>query len=284
MKPEKRISFFLAFLLIFSVSSGLFASVHKDLILSLEHKRIEGFDISGLSIIFYINISNLSSSLYHLIGYSYRFTVNELEYIRLQISLENQIRIEPRKNKLISFPVKITYANLFKSIEGLEEEDEAVGNWQGHLSFSDGRKERGKLYFSFTEKFPIFRRPDVAVHSLHVNQLTIGGADLIFKANFKNSNGFEIQVERIDYKLYLGDSLVEEESIRSDIVISGKSDGAFSFPLLLNFFEVGKEVYDVLLHPSIFCRFSGEIEVKTAWGKVKIPFDKRGRVAISRTS
>lgn len=284
MKSEKRILFFLTFLLLFSLSSALFASVHKDLVLSLERKRIEDFDISGLSIIFYINISNLSSTLYHLSGYSYRFTVNEMEYIRLQTSLENQIKIEPRKNKLISFPVKITYANLFKSIEGLEKEDEARGDWKGYLNFSDGRKERGKLYFFFTEKFPVFRKPNVDVHSLHVNQLTIGGADLIFKANLKNSNGFEIQVKKIDYRLYLGDGLVKEESVSSDIMISGQSEWAFSFPLLLNFFEVGKEIHDVLLHRSLLCRFSGEIEVKTAWGKVTIPFDKRSRVTISRTS
>ena len=56
----------------------------------------------------------------------------------------------------------------------------------------------------------------------------------------------------------------------------------FSIPFLLSFFDIGKEVYTLLRQPSAPCRFFGEIEVRTAWGHVKIPFDKSENVSISR--
>ncbi len=51
----------------------------------------------------------------------------------------------------------------------------------------------------------------------------------------------------------------------------------------MSFFEVGKEAYIQLRQPSALCRFFGEIEVSTAWGYIKIPFDKSDKVTISRS-
>ena len=72
--------------------------------------------------------------------------------------------------------------------------------------------------------------------------------------------------------------------ISGDKNIESQGESVFSIPLLLNFFEVGKDVYNLLHQASALCRFSGEIEVRTAWGRIKIPFDRSDKVTISRTS
>jgi len=82
----------------------------------------------------------------------------------------------------------------------------------------------------------------------------------------------------------LGEKRVGEGVISGDKNIESRGGRVFSIPLLLNFFEVGKEVYNLLHQASALCRISGEIEVRTAWGRIKIPFDKSEKVTISRTS
>ena len=259
-------------------------SLREHLNISLEDKTIEGLSTSGLLLIFYINISNSSSSPYYLSGYDYRFVVNQREYFRLSASLEENINIEAKEDTLLSFPLKITYAHLFQTVERIEKEDKAQCYLTGVMTFSDGREEKGKLHFAFSGDFPIFKKPEIEFLSLKVKELTIGGADLSFEMGFKNSNVFEFLVERISYGFYLGEKRVGEGMISGDKNIESQGERVFSIPLLLNFFEVGKDVYNLLHQASALCRFSGEIEVRTAWGRIKIPFDRSDKVTISRTS
>ncbi len=257
-------------------------SLEEDIQITLEEKKIKDFDLSGLSLVFYLNIENSSSRTYYLSSYDYGFLVNQKEFFRLQRSLERMIKIDPRKSKLLSFPIKITFAHLFRLVEGIEKENKAEGAWTGSMSFSDGKRERGRLSFEFSGEFPILKTPEVEFISLQVRDLTIGGADIVFEASFSNPNVFDLTVDRINYKYYLRDNLVGESTVSEKKHIQSKGEVAFSFPILMNFFEVGKEVYTMLQRSSSLCRFSGEVEVTTEWGRMKIPFDKTDRVNISR--
>jgi len=277
----RRICFCLVLL---GILSGFVVSLslEEDIQITLEEKKIKDFDLSGLSLVFYLNIENSSSRTYYLSSYDYGFLVNQKEFFRLQRSLERMIKIDPRKSKLLSFPIKITFAHLFRLVEGIEKEDKAEGAWTGSMAFSDGKRERGRLSFDFSGEFPILKRPEVEFISLQVRDLTIGGADIVFEAGFSNPNVFDLTVERINYKYYLRDNLVGESTVSEKKHIQSKGEAAFSFPILMNFFEVGKEVYTMLQRSSSLCRFSGEVEVTTEWGRMKIPFDKTDRVNISR--
>lgn len=278
---KKKICLFLSFFWIF-VGFVIPSSLTKDLKISLEEKQIQDLSISGLSLVFYIKITNTSRSIYFLSGYDYRFVVNQKEYISLDTPMSNEIRVEPSSDTLLSFPLKITYSLLFQEVEGIEKEDKATCYLAGTMRFSDGRKEKGKLPFSFSGEFPLFKSPEIECLSLDVNDLTIGGADLSFEVRFKNRNGFELFVDSIRYFLQLGEKPIGEGKISGDKNIKGRTDKVFSLPLLLNFFEVGKDVFNILHQPSALCRFSGELKVRTVWGILNIPFDKRERVSISR--
>ncbi len=272
-------------LIVFSLgfaSSALSGSLKEDLQISLEARQIQDLGLAGLSLVFYANINNNSRSDYFLSGYEYRFVVNQKEYIRLATPQENIIKIDAAGRTILSFPLKITYAHLFQALEGIEDEEKVLCYLTGTMSFSDGMRERGKLPFAFSGEFPIFKKPDIEFLSLHVNDLTIGGADLNFEVRFKNRNGFELLVDRISYHLELGENPIGEGEISGDKNINSHSEKDFSLPLLLNFFEVSKDVYQLLHQPSSLCRFFGELRVRTIWGALNIYFDEKEEVSISR--
>lgn len=265
------------------VSSVLPSSLKDDLKISLEERQIQDLSLDSLSLVFYVRINNDSSSDYYLSGYEYRFVVNQVEYIHLATPLVNRIKIDAAGRTILSFPLRITYSHLFRAVEGIEEEERALCYLTGMMTFSDDRRERGKLPFAFSAEFPIFKRPEIELLSLRVNDLTIGGADLNFEVRFRNHNGFELLVDRISYDIVLGEKPIGEGQVSGDKNIESRAERSFSFPLLLNFFEVGKELHQILQQPSALCRFFGELKVRTIWGPLTIPFDREERVSISRT-
>ena len=76
---KKRISLWLILLMTF-VSLAFPKSLEKDLSISINARRIRDLTVSGLSLVFFVNISNSSSSSYYLSKYDYRFMVNQQEY------------------------------------------------------------------------------------------------------------------------------------------------------------------------------------------------------------
>jgi len=280
---REKIWLSLAYIFIFTVTT-LSASSKQELRISLKETAIKDFNVSGLSLVFFLTISNSFSSPCFLSGYDYRFVVNQKEYLRLTNSLERGIEIEAKKDNLLSFPLKISYANLFAAIAGIEKEDKAQCYFSGTLTFTDSKKEMERFPFAFSAEFPIFKKPEVEFHSLKVKDLTVGGADLDFELSFKNSNSYELFIDKISYIFYLGEKRLGKGTIRGDKNIEGRGEKAFSLPFLFNFFDVGKEAYYFLHQASASCRLSGEIEVRTVWGNLKIPFDKSGNVPVSKVS
>jgi LEA14-like dessication related protein len=278
---KKKVIFLIVLLMAF-VHFSLPASLTKDLKITVGEKRIRDFSLDGLTFVFHVNIANSSSKDYFLSGYEYRFIVNQTDYLQLQTELEEGIRIEARGETLVAFPVKITYENLFRTIPEMKNELHVMCNLVGWARFSDVRRERGKLALAFTGDFPIFWKPELQLVRLQVNTLTIGGADIEFAVKFQNKNRFDLMVDRISYTLTLAGYEIEKGTIAGDKNIDKQGEKLFSLPLLLDFFDVGKEVYNVLNKSSTQSRFFGVVEVQTVWGRLTIPFDKQELLTIKR--
>jgi LEA14-like dessication related protein len=269
-------------ILVVFVHFSFSATLTKDLKIEVREKRIRDFSLEGLTLVFYVNIANSSSKVYFLSGYEYRFIVNQRDYLQLQTGLEEGLRIEARDETLVAFPVKITYKNLFRTIPEMEDELQATCNLVGWARFSDGRRERGRLALAFTGDFPIFWKPELELVQLRVNSLTIGGAELNFEVKFKNKNRFDLMIDRVSYTLSLAGYEIDQGTIAGDKSIDKQGEKIFNLPLLLNFYEVGKEVFNVLDKSSTQCLFSGVVEVQTVWGRLTIPFDEQGLLSITR--
>jgi hypothetical protein len=51
---------------------------------------------------------------------------------------------------------------------------------------------------------------------------------------------------------------------------------------MLDFFEVGREVFDIFQKPSAACLLSGGSRVDSVWGELKMSFVKKGDIQIIR--
>ena len=140
------------------------------------------------------------------------------------------------------------------------------------------------LPFSFSGEFPIYSDPQVDLVALNVNMLTIGGSDLNLEIKLTNANEFELLVERVNYRVSVGNFPIGDGNIGGDKSIPSHGEKMFQLPMLLNFFEVGKDVYAFLQQDTASCRFSGEIEIHTVWGRLQIPFDVSKDITVNKSS
>ena len=257
-------------------------ALDDDLSISLEVKQVENLTTTSLNYVFYLNIKNVSSKSYFLTRYRYRFVVDEREYLQLNTDPSAGLEIRPLETTMVAIPVKITYEHLFQAIKGISEMDSVSCYLMGELFFSDGRKERGSLPIAFNGEFPIFKAPEVEIVSLEANTISIAGADLDFHVKIKNSNGFNLRIHKITYTLKLDGITVDEGQIEGDKNIETQGEKNFALHLLLNFFDVGKELYPVLQKNEMEAVFSGELGILTSWGRLRIPFSINKKILISK--
>ncbi len=256
----------------------------KDLQITLAERQVRELSPEGLILAFYLKINNSSNKIYQLAEYSYRFVIEQTEFLRLSSALDEGIKVEPGENTYISLPVKITYQHLFETIPGIDKKDKVVCYLAGELSFAERGRIRGRIPVSYSGEFPIFRKPEVKYLALMVNQLTIGGADIALQVKFLNQNGFELLIDRIRYEIRLGGHSIGDGYIKGDKNLPAKGEKKFSLPLLLNFFQVGKKIEGFLHQEETTCQFSGEVETRTIWGKIVLPYSLNEKIKIKRAN
>jgi LEA14-like dessication related protein len=254
----------------------------NDIKIALEEKRVESLSPEGLDLVFYIRLENVSSRDYSLTAYSYRFVIQEQEYLRLpERSLDGDLPLNRGSSERIRFPVRITYDNLYRSIAGVQDAVSVSCFIMGEMVFARGRRGGG-LPFAFSAEFPIFRAPTVSVQSVKARALTIGGADLEVELKIANPNGFSLDMDDLEYDLKLGGHPLKQGRIRSSDPIAPSSEHILSIPLLFNFYDVGKDVHALLLQESVSCQVTGTLFMRTQWERLSLPFELNQRVPVER--
>ncbi len=255
----------------------------QDITITLEGKRIQNLSPEGLDLVFYVTLQNGSSQDCSLTGYTYRFVVNEQEYILMpQQTIEDGLPVGPSSTEMIRLPVRITYEHLFRSISGIQDQASVACYIMGEMSFSRGRRSRGSRPFAFSAEFPIFRNPELEIDALRAKALTIGGADLEVDIKIMNPNGFSLTLEWLDYDLKIGGHPIKRGRLSARQSLPASADHVVSIPLLFNFYEVGQDVHGLLQQADVSCRVSGELYLQTEWHDLSLAVDLSRRVPVSR--
>ena len=255
-------------------------AITTEIQVELREKRVPELTPEGLSVKFYLELANGSSAVQSLVRYRYRAYVDETEYIALDVPLDEPIPVAAKGRTSIVLPLRITYSNLFAAIPGVSGKDRSACLLVGDLVFQDERRREKRVPFSLSADFPVFRGLDIHVLPIESRGLTIGGAEAIFKAAIMNPNGFPVTIGGFRYKLDLVGKTVSSGRTAEGVVIESRREKDFSVPLLLDFFELGRELYDGLMQPPVAVRISGTVDMETPWGTFPVALDKSDRAPV----
>ncbi len=249
-----------------------------DITLTLRDKVIRNLSSSGLILAFHIGVDNKGPAEVSLVRYRYRVTVNQREFLNMDVPLDPPLPVPAGRETLIGLPVKVTYELLNAAVGPVG--DKALCDVVGDMFFRDAKGREDKVSFAYPGEFPIFKDPEVEFLPLQVNDLTVGGADLVFRVRFKNPNPYELVVDKLSYKLLFGGKQVQEGLIPGDKSLPAGGEKVFELAFLLDFFEAGQEIGEELRKPAFSCRLTGEIVINSAWGPLRIGYDKTQEMAV----
>jgi LEA14-like dessication related protein len=257
-------------------------SAKKDIVISLEKKEIREMDGSGLILVFYLQIANSERSAYSLVEYDYRVVVQDIDYFALRTALEEPIPVAGESTTRISLPLKITYADLLERVPSAADGPKALCYAIGQMIFADSRDRREKIPFAFSGEFPIYRPLEVEIRPLEVKTLTIGGAEFAVVFSCRNNNDFEMVLGKLTYRLDLEGRTVAAGVVPPGKRIESRGEIVFSMPHMLEFFEVGREVFETMQKPSAAGELSIASRAESIWGEIEVNSTQKGDVQILR--
>jgi len=264
----------------FARAAGAAPQQKLDVEVTVAEKRISSPTPQGLTLVFVLNVKNLLTVPQTLTRYDYKAVIDGAIFLDMQTALDAPIRIEGREEARIGLPIRITYEYLYAAVPSVKGRDQAACALMGGLSFQDDRGREKRAPISFAGEFPVFRSLEVGLLPIEARDLTVGGADIVFKAAVKNPNGFPFTIERLSYKLELVGVAIKEGVVGQGAAMDARGETALAVPLLLDFFELGKPLFDGLTQPPVAARLSGEIVIGTVWGSFTLPFDRSEKVAV----
>jgi LEA14-like dessication related protein len=258
------------------------ASQKSDIEISLREKRADQPTLQGVTLVFVLDIKNTSNVPVSLARYDYRLIVGQTEYIKLETALDAPISVPARGETSIGLPVKFTYEYLYAAVAEVSGQDRPSCNLVGGLVFKDEREREKRVPVAFSGDFPIFKGFDAGSVDFRAKDLTMGGADIAYKGVLRNPNGFELRPLKLTYKLYVADKVIAEGVLSNLPAIAGHGETEFTLTLLLDFWEIGKEVFQAFDAPPAPVRLEGELEAAWDWGSLRLPFAKAEKVPVVR--
>ncbi len=271
---RNRIAFFLILMTAFTILAAGYLPGYlprKNIELSLDRVRLGELSGSGLTLSFQVRMENNSSRNYALVSYQYQVLINEKEYFRQPVSLDQPINLPAGSQALVNFPVKINYQYVEPYLVGTRQQ--ASCRVTGELFFQDERKRTEKVTLNVRADFPIFKLPEVRFLSLLVRDLTLGGADFDFRFAISNPNAYDLLIQTIDLELALENRIIYSGRLPGDKTLAAGESKTYSLPLMLDFFEQGRELRDGLEKDRPSFTLKLRLEADSAWGWLAFPLE-----------
>jgi LEA14-like dessication related protein len=246
----------------------------------LREKRADQPTLQGVTLVFVLDIRNSGAAAESLARYDYRLVVGQTEYIKLETALDAPITIPARGEAAIALPVKFTYEYLYAAVAEAAGQDRLACQLVGGMVFQDERKREKRVPIAFSGDFPIFKGFDAGSAGFEARDLTMGGADITYKGVLRNPNGFELRPLRLSYKVFVADKAIAEGTLSGLAALPGHGEITFTVPLLLDFWEIGKDVFQALDNPPASVRLEGELEAEWDWGSLRLPFAKSEKTPV----
>ncbi len=133
---------------------------------------------------------------------------------------------------------------------------------------------------------PMVKMPTFKIHSLHLEQLSLNGAELELQIAVDNPNTFSLTLEKMDYQFAVNGKSWISGQTKNAAQLNQKSLGIIDIPISLNFLQVGQSVYQLLSGGSqLNYDFMGYFDVGSSiaqFESVSLPVDKQGTINIAK--
>ncbi len=252
---------------------------------SIAGAKISHLSFDEIGLLFDVTVKNPNIIGVQLSGFGYDFMLNDKSV--LQGNQSNAMNIKSQSESKVQVPVTLRFRDLYKSLIELRYRDQF--DYLLNLTLSMKAPVLGtefKIPVSKEGSIPLPKVPGVSIESVQLKRLGVSGADLTLKLKVDNRNVFGFGLKKFNFALQVAGKQWLRQTGDFQESIAAKGSRVLSFPLSLNFFEIGRSVFSLVNSSDpLDYRLEGQVTVETASpliGAATVPFNYEGQFRVSR--
>ncbi len=284
-KPYKIISKFfilaIAFLLFQCATLQEIANIQRP-VLKLDDVRLSDLSLNDIDLIFEVKIDNPNPMAINLAGFDYDFLLNGNSFISGQEN--NNLSIAAKGSSKMSIPLSLKFADIYQTYQSVKNQDSTDYKMACGFIFNLPVLGDTRVPVSKSGKLPLIKIPSLKISSLKLEKLTFTRADLNLILNLKNQNNFSFAVKNLNYNFNVNNQSWASGLSQQSIQIQSKASNEISIPISLNFMEMGRTIYNVVIgNQALNYDFQGNMNLNSSIDflqNIDLPIEKSGQLNI----
>jgi LEA14-like dessication related protein len=127
-----------------------------------------------------------------------------------------------------------------------------------------------------------FDEPTITLKEIHVRQLSLTDASLVFVAEIQNPNRYELRLKSLDYTVYLNDREAGGGSLQKEISVPASSSTPVEIPITARFGSLGAVAKMYISGQELPYRIEGKALVKAGLFDRTFPFSHTGTLSTKK--
>ncbi len=127
-----------------------------------------------------------------------------------------------------------------------------------------------------------FEEPVITLKEIHVQQLSLTDASLVFVAEIQNPNGYELRLKSLDYTVHLNGKEAGGGFLEKEVSVPASSSAPVEIPVTARFGSLGGVAKLYLTGRELPYRIEGKALVKAGLFDRTFPFSRTGVLSPSK--
>jgi LEA14-like dessication related protein len=129
----------------------------------------------------------------------------------------------------------------------------------------------------------IFEEPTITLREIHVRQISLTDASLIFVAEIQNPNHYDLRLKSLNYTVYLDDRETGSGSLQNEISVPASSTTQVEIPVSARFGSLGAIARMYVTGQELSYRIEGKALVKAGLFDRNFPFSRTGTLTSKKS-
>jgi len=128
-----------------------------------------------------------------------------------------------------------------------------------------------------------FEEPTITLKEIHVRQISLTDASLVFVAEIQNPNGYELRLKSLDYTVHLDGREAGGGSLQKEISVPASSSAPVEIPITARFGSLGGIAKMYISGQELPYRIVGKALVKAGLFDRTFPFSRTGTLSTKKS-
>jgi LEA14-like dessication related protein len=124
-----------------------------------------------------------------------------------------------------------------------------------------------------------FEEPTITLKEIHVQQISLTDASLVFVAEIQNPNSYELRLKSLDYTVHLSGREAGDGSLQKEISVPASSSTPIEIPVSARFGGLGGIARTYISGQELPYRIEGKALVKAGLFDRTFPFSRTGTLS-----